>query len=237
MQSEDPASLESNRADYVAIAAKGVLGAVPFAGSLLAEFAGSLIPKQRVDRIARFAAQLEARLSRAERDLVQQQMRADSFSDIIEETIRQASRAVSDDRLRYLASLLRNSIHADQINHLESKHLLRILGELTDIEVIWLRSYLNAAIGSDQAFRDRHREVLESVGAHMGSPQTELDRDAIQESYRLHLAQLGLIKPEFRLDSRTRQVQIDGRGHPVVARHAITPLGRLLLRTIDFLDG
>ena len=43
--------LKNNSADYVASAAKSALGAVPFAGSLLSEIAGNIIPNQRIDRI------------------------------------------------------------------------------------------------------------------------------------------------------------------------------------------
>lgn len=53
--------------DHAASAAKALLGAVPLAGSLLAEIASSIIPNQRIDRIADFAEQLESRLSDVER--------------------------------------------------------------------------------------------------------------------------------------------------------------------------
>ena len=63
MTDDRPASLQSQSVDYVVLAAKAVLGAVPFAGSLLAELAGTIIPNQRIDRLAKFAAELEARIA------------------------------------------------------------------------------------------------------------------------------------------------------------------------------
>jgi hypothetical protein len=53
-----PNEIKTQAIDYVASGAKAALGVVPFAGSLLAEVAGSIIPNQRVDRIADFAFKL-----------------------------------------------------------------------------------------------------------------------------------------------------------------------------------
>ena len=51
-ESSDP--LANRVPDYVVTAAKAALGAVPLAGSLLAELAGSIIPNQRIERIVAF---------------------------------------------------------------------------------------------------------------------------------------------------------------------------------------
>lgn len=61
-ESSIPESLQLSLSDYVASAAKSVLGVVPYAGSLLAEIAGTVIPNQRIERIVRFAADLEKRI-------------------------------------------------------------------------------------------------------------------------------------------------------------------------------
>ena len=53
----------NNSADYVASLAKSALGVIPFAGSLLVEIAGNIIPNQRIDRIAKYAEALNTRLS------------------------------------------------------------------------------------------------------------------------------------------------------------------------------
>lgn len=50
-----PSNVESNATDYVTAAAKAVLGLVPFAGSLLAELAGTIITNQRIDRLSKFS--------------------------------------------------------------------------------------------------------------------------------------------------------------------------------------
>lgn len=51
----DPAAgLNATRIDYVAAGLRGVVGAVPYAGGLLAEIVGTLIPNQRLDRLVSF---------------------------------------------------------------------------------------------------------------------------------------------------------------------------------------
>ena len=69
-QNEGAQDLAPQTVDYVTSAVKAIVGAAPFVGSLLVEIAGVVIPNQRMDRIARFAQALEARLSELEQDVV-----------------------------------------------------------------------------------------------------------------------------------------------------------------------
>ena len=72
-------SLKSETADYVSSSAKAVLGLVPFAGSLLAEIAGTIIPNQRIDRLCKFAEALEKRLEKMDEDFVRAQLTNENF--------------------------------------------------------------------------------------------------------------------------------------------------------------
>jgi len=199
--------------DYITSAVKGTLGIVPFAGSLLAELAGTVIPNQRLDRIAKFVVVLETKLSNLEQDFIRSQLADENFSDLLEEGARQAARSLGDERREYIASLIANSLSQQDIEYIESKHLLRILGELNDIEVIWLRFYLEPALGGDEEFRDAHENILTPIMASISDPPSVLDKEALQESYKQHLSQLGLLKPQNN-------------------NYQIAPLGRLLLRQI-----
>tara|TARA_R100000687_G_C6445941_1_gene162858 strand:+ start:1524 stop:2243 length:720 start_codon:yes stop_codon:yes gene_type:complete len=233
-QSENPnkeaTALQNSRADYVASAAKSALGMVPFAGSLLAEVAGNVIPNQRIDRIVKYAEALESRLSIVEQDVVKQNMSDENFTDLVEESLRQAARSLTDERRGYISSLVSNSISSDDIEHFESKHLLRILGELNDIEIIWLRFYLNPVMSGDAEFREKHDRILNPVAAHLGSGQPELDKSTLQNSYKEHLASLGLLEKEIDVDTSSRGVKLKNKGYK------ITSLGRLLLREVGFSD-
>lgn len=182
-----PEPIKPNAVDYVTAGAKAVLGTVPFAGSLLAEIAGSIIPRQRVDRIADFAARLEERIQHLEQGTVRSQLNDEEFTDLTEEALRQASRATTAERREYLAALLANSLSSDAISHAETKHLMRILGELTDVEVIWLRCYCVTTSGGDEEFQEKHKNVISPKNAYVGSPSKDIDAEALQRSYRDHL--------------------------------------------------
>src|SRR6266571_696399 len=91
-------SLNNQTMDYVSFAAKAVLGAVPFAGSLLVELACTIIPNQRVDRLAKFAMELERRLNSFDQEQVRTKLTDENFTDLAEEAMRQAARSVTDER-------------------------------------------------------------------------------------------------------------------------------------------
>lgn len=190
--------------DYVTSAAKAALGCVPFAGSLLAELAGTVIPNQRIDRIVNFASALEARISKIEQDFVREQLHNESFTDLLEEGLRQAARSITDERREYIASLIANSLESGDVEYYESKHLLKLLDEINDIEIIWLRFYLVPTMDGDTEFREKHKEILKPVSKVMGSPQPVRDKGTLQDNYKHHLERLGLLEKDnksFRLAS------------------------------------
>lgn len=227
-----PKPIQANAVDYVTAGAKAVLSAIPFAGSLLAEIAGSIIPKQRVDRIADFAARLEERIEHLEKSGVTAALNDEEFTDLTEEALRQASRSTNAERREYLASLLAGSLSSDAISYAETKHLMRILGELTDVEVIWLRFYAVPTIGGDEEFRNLHEGILRPRPAHLGSSTEEADANALQASYREHLIRLGLVTAHISKD-RDGMPEFDRfTGSFKVSFHQTSSLGNLLLRQI-----
>ena len=220
----------NNSADYVASLAKSALGVIPFAGSLLVEIAGNIIPNQRIDRIAKYAEALNTRLSSLKEAVVKANISNDNFTDLIEESMRQAVKALTEERRDYIASLVANSISSEDIEFFESKHLLSILGELNDVEIIWLRLYLNPEMNGDTNFRQKHQEILKPIPAYIGSGQTVLDKSTLQNSYKEHLSSLGLLEKEFDMDTSGQGVKLKTK------RFKITSLGRLLLRELGFSD-
>lgn len=229
--------LKDRPIDYVMTAAKGALGAVPFVGSLLAELAGNVIPNQRIDRITKFAMLLERRLCKLEISTLTTRMSTPEGADLLEEGMRQAASSLSDTRREYIANLIANSISGSDITDQESKHLLRILGELNDVEIIWLRFYADATLGGDEDFRQKHAAVLDTESAHMGSPQSALDKYALGTSYKLHLARLGLLQERLEIDQKTKLLRIDSQGRTQVKGYTLSSLGRLMLRSVGLPDG
>ncbi|MEO6145569.1 MAG: hypothetical protein ABIT70_00680 [Sulfuriferula sp.] len=229
-----PTPIKTNAVDYVAACAKAILSTIPFAGSLLAEIAGSIIPRQRIDRIADFAGKLEQRIQNLEQSSVTDALNDEEFTDLAEEALRQASRSTTPERREYLAALLASSLSSDAITHAETKHLMRILGELTDVEVIWLRFYHIPTIDGDKEFRELHANVLHQKSAHLGSSESEIDAEALQKSYRDHLIRLGLVSAEIKKGSDGTPEFDPFSGNFKVSYHQTSRLGRLLLKQIGF---
>lgn len=228
-------TLTNRQEDYIASAAKAILGTIPFVGSLLVEIAGVVIPNQRIDRITKFAETLAERLSHLEQGFVATQVKDEGFTDLVEEGLRQAARSLSDERREYIASIIANSLTSEEVEYQESKHLLRILGEINDVEVIWLRFYLMPTVGEAKEFRARHKKVLEPVHATIGASKDVHDKAALQDGYKQHLSQLGLLAPEYMTNMQTKQPEYDSfTGAQRLRGYRLTPLGRLLLREIGF---
>jgi hypothetical protein len=213
-------------ADYVTSAAKAALGAVPFAGSLLVEIAGTIIPNQRIDRIVAFAKDLDERLAALEQEFVRSQLSNEDFTDLVEEGLRQAARAVTEERKQYIASIIANSLSSEDIEYVESKHLLRILGELNDIEIVWLRFHTVQTMGGDKEYREKHQDILKPIAAVISAPQGVLDKSTLQGSYKEHLAELGLLERRYEMDTHGKDIRLKIKGYD------LTRLGRLLVREV-----
>lgn len=229
---------EINKTDLLVSAAKSIVGIAPFAGPLLVELVGTFIPNQRIDRLTKYVNELDKRLSNFEKEILTEEMRKDDCIDLFEEGFRQATRALSDDRRRYIASVLGNGLSNENVSYIETKHLLQLLESLNDAEVIWLRFYLNPEIAGDNDFREKHKNILETVTAVIGSSQDEIDKEALQSSYTDHLERLGLIRPHYRIDRKTGMPEFDSfSGKQKVSYHDTTILGDLLLRFIGLHKG
>jgi hypothetical protein len=219
--------------DRLAAGLRALVSAAPIGGGALAELIGYIIPNQRMERLVVFARLLDERLREVEEADLRHQLQDETFTDLMEEGAQQAARSTSQTRREYIANLIANSLTREEVSHVESKHLLRLLGELNDVEVIRLGSHNNLLGPTRDEYWEAHREVLEPVMAHMGSTQEEHDRSTMQKAYDGHLAQLGLLKPEFKVDRKTKSPEFDSSsGAQKIARHKITPLGRLLCREI-----
>jgi outer membrane murein-binding lipoprotein Lpp len=123
-----PLRMQTNGCGSAAV--KSLVGAVPFAGSLLVEIAGIVIPNQRLDRVATFAQHLESKLRTLEQSFVRSQLTNENFTDLMEEGLRQAARSLSDERREHIATLISKSLDPSGMSYAESRHFLRVLGEI-----------------------------------------------------------------------------------------------------------
>ena len=232
-RSSVPDVVRSISSDYAAALARGVAGLVPVVGPVLAEMIGMTIPRQRIDRVAKLALELDRRMQEVEECLMAAKLNDEEFIDLIEEGVRQATRSLSDERRAYIANIIVNSLASDDIEHNESKHLLRILDEINDIEVIWLCSYGERSWGKAKAFHETHEKILTPVVATMGASDEVRNKAILQESYKEHLSQLGLLEKQYRIDHETNMPEFDQfTGSMKDEGFELTALGSLLLNEI-----
>lgn len=205
--------LDTTSKDHWVSVAKGVAGAVPVIGPLVAEAIGALIPAQRLNRVVEYLKQLEIEVTHR-LDKFERNVRTPEGLDVMEEGLVQAARSVAPERKAQLARLVAHSLTADEIAYAESRKLLNLFRELTDPELVWLLYFsMNPTMGEGphSDLVAKHPDVLMPISREMGVPQEQRDRAAIQDSYKNTLGRLGLIEQ-------------DGRSH------RITALGRLMVR-------
>lgn len=227
------------REDILTILFKGAAGAIPIAGPLFSEIIGATIPNQRIDRIEELAECLEKKFEEISEALLQQKIKEPETVDLFEDALVQTTRALSPERVDYIASILKNSITSEELEYIESKRLLALLGELNDAEVIILISYsYTRHMGEEDPevteFFDTHNDLLEEPVIFMGSSQLEQDKNTFYHTHRIHLVNIGLLKYRYKKPKRGELPEFDEKtGTMKVVGYGITDLGRLLLKKID----
>lgn len=226
-------NFRKNKTDLLTAIAKSTLGTIPLAGPFLSEVVGTVIPNQRIDRLSKYVQELDKRLNKIQSEKITELITDEEFIDLIEEGFIQASRATSDERHKYIASIIENGINDDAINFLDSKYLLKLLSELSDVEIIWLRFYLDPTTNGDIEFRDKHQNILTPVSAYKGADKEIFNKSSLQNSYKEHLERLKLIESSLRFDRKTGFPDFDKTtGKPKTSNRRITYLGKMLLEQI-----
>lgn len=210
-----PFSLGATGRDRAVALARGLAGMVPVAGSLLAELITEVVPGQRQERIEHWLRHLAERLSSMEDASLRKRLREPEGVALFEDGAYQAARAITEERRRQIAELVVSGITNDRRDQLESRRLLRLLGELDDAEVIVLAGYLSKNRQGD--YWQQHANVMGGAPPHLGSSRDEVDVAEVREAGRRHLVRLGLLEEGM-------------IGGPTVAQLSL--LGRLLLRRI-----
>ncbi len=227
--------MNSRGNDIAVIIGKGLLGAIPVVGPLAAEIVGNVIPNQRIDRIESLLRTLEAKIATEDTLKIEGKILESTSVDLIEDSFIQACRALSEERIDYIASLLKNSLTDKELKHIEYKRLLSILGELNDLEIIILKSLtlLHGEKGSEE-FWEKHEQTLEEPIVYLGESQEKWDKSEIYKTHKEHLSRLGLLKIRFKKPSKGEVPEFDENTGMIKAQgYDITPLGELFLRSID----
>ena len=124
-------------------------------------------------------------------------------------------------------------MRSEDISYIESKHILRLLGELNDIEIIILRAYYESHSTREIEFRNKHKDILVPITVPLGATQEKRDKSTLQESYKIHMERLGLLRVKYRMDYKTRMPEFDRDRGLKKEGYEITQLGILLIHQIN----
>lgn len=230
-------ALKNNRTDLLTSVAKSVGGTIPFAGPFVSELIGAIIPNQRIDRISKYLIELDKKINQLPTELLEQIKNNENFIDLVEEGFYQASRALSDERKKYIASIIYKSLTDEIIKIENSKFLMKLLAELNDVEIIWLRYYHDLSNNEDEVFYNKHKNILDRTIAVIGDNKETKQKEVLQNNYIKHLERLGLIKNNLRIDSKTKMPVFDRYGQPIVKHSETTYLGDMLLEQIGLIEA
>lgn len=222
--------------DRALSALQGLTGIVPAIGPILANLISQIIPEQRWERIGEYLRKLERRVAEVEAKTLASALREPRKVDLFEDGAAQAVRALSSERLEYIAALVARGLTSDEQEEIEAKRLLKLLDDVDDDQIVILQSKLHRHIGSAE-FYERHQEVLEPVRAHMQSPREDLDRAAMYRLARQQLVDVGLLHQTFRRPRRGELPEFDENTGMIKSQGTkLSPLGRLLLRRLGLAE-
>lgn len=220
---------KSNVTDWAALLTQGGIGAVPVVGGIIGEVINEFIPNQRQDRIVKLIVLLSEKLHEQDIEIVRLKLHDPYHIDMFEDACFQAIRALSDERLNYIANALKNSITNDQLEITHRKTLLWLLGQINDIEVILLFFYQKLSEGIQKEYAEKHKDVIYVPPVAIGSTPEEYQRAAIHDSYKDHLVQLGLLGERYPFLRDGETPKFDAIHGKFKGGHLeITPLGRSL---------
>jgi hypothetical protein len=223
-------SLDDKESDNYAAALKMVIGMTPVIGSILTEVVGVVVPDQKIERIKLFLEVLANKVKHIDRDVLEVKMKTEEFTDLFEDALHQAARALTDERREYIATFLKNSLSTDEAEHIGEKKLLSLLNQLNDIEIIILRGAA-LDVRKRQDFYELHRNALDT-----GLSNTYANREklALRRSYDIKLDDLGLMEHNYERLQRRLPPEFDRTtGKLKLQNKKISPLGQMLVRYID----
>ena len=205
--------LEPNSQDRLVSIAKAVAGTLPYIGTLVSELLDNVVPNLRFERIVVFLQALDLKVSQIDEKLEYFKLNLNSEEgiDLLEEGMLQASRSISLERKERLASILEKSLSGENLKYEESRKILNIFRDLTDPEVIFLIYYsLEPCLGKGphSDWMEQHSDVLYPIsktvtGLNEQLENEQLEKSALQDSYKDTLLRFGLVKSNGRTTHMT----------------------------------
>jgi hypothetical protein len=175
---------------------------------------------------------LEARVGSLEQEGLRSRCVQPESVDLLEDAFHSSSRALSKERIEYIAELVANYISDEEAEHIRAKKMLTVLNELNDAELLILINYGHLDVG-DSTFMKEHKDVVGPMSAELNAPREVREKSQLQESYKRNLVEVSLLRPRFKkakkgeipiFDERTGMIKASGM--------EITPFGRMFLQHI-----
>jgi hypothetical protein len=221
-----------SKADRIASTARAILGAAPYIGGLLAEIATELIPGQRIERLTAFVGELDARLRDLNEDRLRERLASPEGIHLLEAAASHAAKSASAERSAQFAAVLAEGIKADKLDMYAVQHMLSLLAEINDAELILLKG-IGLPLREQTAFAAKHPALLRARRPIGKASDAEQLQYAVIESYKDHLQRLGLIAPYFS-PWRSGEPKFDSKTGTLMPQSiGISPLGKALLALIE----
>lgn len=219
--------LETNEADVLASSLRATLPMLfPGIGDFLSEIISYFIPNQKMDRVVKCLKDVQYKIQSLPEEVLNRIKNDQGFLNMINEAVVQSAKALSDEKIEYLQTVLLNGLTSEDVSYQRSINLLKLIGSLDPVEIIWLRYYLIPTMQGDEEFRTKNQHVLQKIRRHTESSEEELLLANEQERYRDHLVQENLLEP-------IERAKIIGPDRKEIFNYRVTALGKFLLKQLN----
>lgn len=156
---DDEPPLGEDIGDKAFRVAASLPSAIPFAGGVIQSIVTELIPNKRLERIEVYLKHLSNRINA---QTLEQSLSSEEKIDTFEEGLLQASRALSEDRKKRIATIVSKGLSGNDDANAEARQFLRLLLQLGDQEIALLLEQLDWESknpdASDEQEQNRRRE-------------------------------------------------------------------------------
>jgi hypothetical protein len=166
----------------------------PGLGSVFGELIGVVIPGLKSDRLALYVTKIASRLRASEEGLAHVSRRLASLEvdglGLFEDGAKAAIDATTERRIDAIASVVIAGLSSDSREAIDSRRVLRTLGELDEVELDLLLAFTRRALEGRRSFED-NTEAHKLMGPHNDSPAYAVWQLAFQRLVGLNLLHIG----------------------------------------------
>lgn len=220
--------LEPNKTDVITSVVSTAAGYIPIAGGVISEIIRMVIPKQREDRIVKFLANIDKRLSELEITVEKLQLifKNTKYGGFTFECLRDVVNDKFEEKMVYYQNLYITGITSEEQEMLNMSNLMRLVSDMDYKEILYLKFYYYADYVDNQKIQEVQQLLNQgSIAPNytMDMNQKELDNETYKQITLNALVNKGLLE---------RKVEYIGKNRREKTKYKLTSLGRLLLRKI-----